>query len=337
MKIVIEKNIPFIKGLLEPYANTIYLSPDEITPEAMRDADALITRTRTRCDAALLDGSQCRFIATATIGTDHIDLPYCRDHGITVRNAPGCNAPAVAQYVMASVAAVKGLRSDITIGVVGAGHVGSIVVGWARKLGMGVLVCDPPRAEAEGSEGFTDMATIARNCDVITFHTPMTRTGNHPTLHLLDSSFVASLRRSPMIINSARGPVTDTDAIIEGLESGKISSVAIDCWENEPAISPRLLDLADIATPHIAGYSREGKIRATRMAVEALTTHFHLKPVTFVEQVPDGAATNVTFPAIAASYNPLTDTDALKKHPADFEKLRNGYRYREEVKENYAI
>ena len=331
MKIIIEKNIPFIKGQLDDVADVSYLAPGEINAAAMRDADALITRTRTRCDASLLDGSKCRFIATATIGTDHIDLDYCRNHGITVKNAPGCNAPAVAQYVIATIAAVRGLDNGFTLGVVGAGHVGSIIVDWARKMGINVLVCDPPRADAEGMEGFADMDRLAKECDVVTFHTPMNRSGKYPTYHLLDKDMVEKLERKPLIINSARGPVTDTEALLYGLREGKIGNVAIDCWEGEPDISPELLEKAAVATPHIAGYSREGKIRATQMAVNALTHHFGLPEVKPVEHVPAGASADVTFASVAASYDPLVDTAALKASPGSFERLRNTYHYRDEA------
>lgn len=332
MKIIIEKNIPFIKGMLDNVAEVSYLAPDEINAAAMRDADALVTRTRTRCDASLLDGSKCRFIATATIGTDHIDLDYCRSHGITVKNAPGCNAPAVAQYVFAVIAKLRGLDTGFTLGVVGAGHVGSIIVNWAKEMGITTLVCDPPRADAEGKEGFTDIEEIARKCDVITFHTPMTRDGKYPTFHLLDRNLVDKMERKPLIINSARGPVTDTQALLYGLHSGKIGCAAIDCWENEPGISPELLDLAAVATPHIAGYSREGKIRATSMSLDSLTSYLGLPKVEMAEKVPEGAATGVTLASVASSYNPLDDTEALKSSPESFEKLRNTYNYRDEAR-----
>lgn len=332
MKIIIEKNIPFIKGLLEDFAEISYLAPEEITAETMRDADALITRTRTRCDASLLDGSKCRFIATATIGTDHIDLDYCRSHGITVKNAPGCNAPAVAQYVFAAIAKTRGLDKDFTLGVVGAGHVGSIIVDWARRMGIKTLVCDPPRADAEGKDGFTTMEEIAEKCDVITFHTPLTKDGKYPTYHLLDRDFVNRLARRPVIINSARGPVTDNTAIIEGLSDGKIGHAVMDCWEGEPGISRVLLEKAAIATPHIAGYSREGKIRATRMALDAVISHFGLPDVEMAEKAPLGIASDVTFESVAGSYDPLVDTAALKESPESFEKLRNNYNYRPEAR-----
>lgn len=339
MKVIVEANIPFIRGYLEPMAEVVYLAPDKITPVAMRDADALITRTRTRCNAALLDGSRCRFIATATIGTDHIDLDYCRNHEITVANAPGCNAPAVAQYVFASIARAVGTEPGKTLGIVGVGHVGSIVERWGRQLGFNVLLCDPPRAENEGDSSFRSYDRILRDSDIITYHTPLSRAGKHPTFHLLDRDTISQLGKRPLIINAARGAVVDNAALLEGIRRGSISGAVIDCWENEPEISTALLDEAIIATPHIAGYSKEGKIRATQMAVNAFCRHFNLPDVEFAESVPTGAAEAVKWANILASYNPLADTAALKSAVrssaslcSDFEHLRNTYPYRPEVK-----
>ncbi len=335
MKVIIEKNIPFIKGCLEHLADVSYLAADEITPEAMKDADALITRTRTRCDAALLEGSRCRFIATATIGTDHIDLDYCRRKGITVANAPGCNAPAVAQYVFASLFSLPGFPADpagMTIGIVGVGHVGSIVERWARQLGFRTLLCDPPRSEREGADGFCAYADILRESDIITFHTPLSRDGKYPTYHIFDSRAGEALGRRPIIVNAARGSVVDNAALVKMLDEDKVAAAVIDCWENEPAISPELLEKAAIATPHIAGYSREGKIRATRMALDAFCRYFNLPPVKMDEEVAPGAADIVTRRSILDSYHPLADTAALKQSPADFESLRNNYSYRPEAK-----
>jgi len=334
MNVIIEKNIPFIHGCLDDVANVRYLSADEITQEVMKDADALITRTRTRCDASLLEGSKCKFIATATIGTDHIDLDYCRDNGITVVNAPGCNAPAVAQYVFASIASLMNGRDTgaMTIGIVGVGNVGKIVKQWARQLGFRVLLCDPPRSEREGSEAFCDFPTILSESDIITFHTPLTRGGKYPTYHLLDAEAAKSIERCPVVINAARGGVVDNSALVKMLDEGVIKAAVIDCWENEPDISCELLEKAVIATPHIAGYSREGKIRATRMALDAFCRHFNLAPVTLKESVPEGAAESVTWDAVTESYSPQADTASLKQNPAAFESLRNTYAYRPEVR-----
>lgn len=334
LKIVIEKNIPFIRGVLDGMAEVTYLSPSEITRDALMDADALITRTRTRCDEALLHGTRCRFIASATIGLDHVDLDYCRKAGITVANAPGCNAPAVAQYVLASLLTVwKGDLAGKTLGIVGVGHVGSIVDDWARQLGMRTLLCDPPRAEAEGAEGFCGLDDIALEADAVTFHTPFTRSGQpYATQHLCDARFLSLLKRRPVIINSARGPIADNAALLQSLRDGQISAAVIDCWEGEPDIDAGLLEAAAVATPHIAGYSREGKVRATRMAVSALCRHFGLAEPPMDElSVPQGAARHVTADAIRASYNPLDDTRRLKEHPGCFEDLRNNYDLRAEV------
>jgi erythronate-4-phosphate dehydrogenase len=295
----------------------------------MATADALVTRTRVKCDAALLAGSRCRFIATATIGTDHIDLDYCRQNGITVANAPGCNAPAVAQWVLATALSRTDDPRGTVIGIVGVGHVGSIVDRWARSLGFTTLLCDPPRQGA-GQPGFVSLARIAAEADIITFHTPLTRGGLHPTFHLADADFFDSCRRRPMVMNAARGPVTDTEALIRALETGTASAAAIDCWEGEPAISPRLLELATVATPHIAGYSLQGKIRATQMSLDALSTFFSLPRLKADSEPALRPKNAVTATEMASSYNPALDTAALKAHPEMFERLRDTYNLRRE-------
>lgn len=335
LNILIERNVPFIAGLLEPYANVTYLPADGFTPSAVRDADALIVRTRTRCDAALLEKSRCRFIATATIGTDHIDTAWCAAHGITVVNAPGCNAPAVAQYVFASIMQLANRPiGQYTIGIVGVGHVGSIVERWARALDMKVLICDPPRQQAEGGDTWSTLDDIARYCDIITFHTPLVRNGDNPTYHIAGRAFFSKLRRSPILINSARGPIVDTQALIDAYDSGMVGDLAIDCWEGEPEISSGLLQRAAIATPHIAGYSHEGKIRASQMALDALTTFFYLPRVSTLVATAKGVARSVSPLAVVQSYNPLVDTAALKNDPSSFETIRNNYHYRSEISDS---
>lgn len=327
MKILIERNIPFAEGLFEPYAEVAYLRPEEFTPQSVKNADAMIVRTRTRCDARLLEGSRVRFIATATIGTDHIDLPWCGDAGIKVANAPGCNAPAVAQYVLASISHLTGGNpAGLTLGVVGVGHVGSIVERWARQAGMKVLPNDPPRQAAEGGDTWHSIEEIAREADIITFHTPL----DESTRHIVGEEFISSLKRKPIIINAARGGITDTDELVQALDRGTVSKAVIDCWENEPQISTALLARATIATPHIAGYSYEGKVRATRMAADALCAHFGLPCIDMTQHVPSDAPDRMDIRTIAASYDPMADTAALKDSHADFEFLRNHYSLRHE-------
>ena len=332
LNFAVERNVPFIAGLLEPYADVRYLAAEEFTPAAVKDADALIVRTRTRCDAQLLEKSRCRFIGTATIGTDHIDLEWCAAHGITVINAPGCNAPAVAQYVFATIMQLANRPlAGYTLGIVGVGHVGSIVERWARRLDMKVLCCDPPRMRTESDKDWSSIDDIARKADIITFHTPLTRGGDDATFHMADEAFFAKLRRAPILINSARGPITDTAALIAAIDNGSVGPVAIDCWENEPDISAELLSRAAIATPHIAGYSHDGKVRATQMIVDALTTFFYLPRVSVKADTPKPVPPYVTPLAVIGSYNPLADTVALKNNPEAFEYLRNNYRYRSEI------
>ncbi|MGM9802291.1 MAG: 4-phosphoerythronate dehydrogenase [Candidatus Limisoma sp.] len=332
MKIIIERNIPYIAGALERHGEVAYLPAGEITREAVADADALFVRTRTRCNADLLEGSRVRFIATATIGTDHIDLDYCRSRGITVVNAPGCNAPAVAQYVFA----VVGSRfagedlGKLCLGVVGVGNVGSIVARWGERLGMTVLRCDPPRMRREGGD-FVDLRCIAEHTDIITFHTPLNLSGIDATYHLADADLLGRLTRCRLLINSSRGEVVDNAALAAAI--GKtVESAAIDCWEGEPAIDRDLLAKAFVATPHIAGYSSEGKKRATAMTLEAFARHFGVD----VDAIPtiDAPARGADIDSIEQvtdTYNPLVDTELLRTSPDQFENLRNNYNLRHEV------
>lgn len=334
IRLIIERNIPYVQGLLDPYATVRYLAPEEITPKAMRETDGVVIRTRTRCDEALLAKSECKIIATATIGTDHIDKDYCAKRTITVVNAPGCNAPAVAQYVFATLFNVinRPLRSH-TIGIVGLGHVGSIVARWARAFEMRVLECDPPRQRAEEGDHWTDLDTIAREADIITFHTPLTKEGDDATYHMADDAFFAKLRRAPIIINSARGSVIDTAALVRAKKAGLVGPLVIDCWENEPDIDRELLALASVATPHIAGYSQEGKVRASQVVMDAMTTFFMMPRVTIDMPLPPAPARAVNVQGLLASYDPMPESLALKKDPASFEALRNGYELRHEAPE----
>ncbi len=327
-RIIVEANIPFIRGVMEPWADVRYLQPAEITPDVMAHADALVTRTRVRCDEHLLSGSPCSIIASATIGLDHVDIPWCEAHGIEVRNAPGCNAPAVAQYVLASALRRRDPESMV-LGIVGVGNVGRIVERWATALGIKVLRCDPPRARREGSDRFVDLATIAEQADVITFHTPYTTSGPDATHHLCSREFLAQTKHCPLIINAARGGVVDTNALTDAIDAGTVEAPVIDCWEGEPEISQELLKRAYVATPHIAGYSFEGKARATQMAVDAVCRHFGMPVPEIDPHVADAPAT-VTARQILDGYDPLIDTAALRGAPAAFEQLRTAYSLRRE-------
>ncbi len=329
MKIVADSKIPFLRGLLEPVAQVDYLPADSITASAVSDASVLLTRTRTQCNQALLEGSAVEMIGTATIGTDHIDLDYCRRNGISVVNAPGCNAPAVAQWVHATILRwleARDTRQPITLGIVGVGHVGSIVARWASQLGYNVLLNDPPRAELEGDAGFVDLDTIRRDSDIITFHTPLICDGSHPTWHICDDDFLVGLNHCKLIINAARGAVCDNEALLAWP-----GDVALDCWEGEPRVNLSLLEKAFVATPHIAGYSIQGKQRGTAMIVEALNRRYgwNIKPQHAT--TPYAGARHVTPQSILDSYNPLIDTTRLKSSPETFEHQRTTYVLRDEL------
>lgn len=325
MKVVIDHKIPYIKEAIEKIADEVVFLPGHaFTREVVKDADALIVRTRTHCTRELLEGSQVKFIATATIGYDHIDVDYCREAGITWTNCPGCNAGSVEQYVHSVLLLLereKGLELEkSTIGIVGVGHVGSRVKRMAESLGMKVLLNDPPRAD-KGEQGFVDLETIARECDVITFHTPLNREGMYATYHLVDEDFLFSLKRTPYIINSSRGEVVDTASLLAALSAGKVKDAIIDTWEYEPNISRELMEVALISTPHIAGYSADGKANATRMSLEALCEFFGMEKNFSIS--PDEGPKD---------YDPTRDSEWLKASPEKFEWFRGNYPVRRESK-----
>lgn len=329
MKIIADSAIPFLKGVLEPYAEVSYLPGREITPERIREADALIVRTRTRCDEGLLAGSSVRMIATATIGFDHIDTAYCRRQGIAVETAAGCNARGVLQYmaaVLAGLARRQGWHPrEKTLGIVGAGHVGSLVEAYARSWGFRTVVCDPPREERERC-GFHTLAQTVREADLLTFHTPLDET----TRRMADRGLLAATKPGCTIINSSRGEVIDSEAL---RDSGR--TYVLDVWEHEPEPDPDLLRGALFATPHIAGYSLQGKANATALAVRAVARGFGL-PLTewFPEGVRPSRPRPIGWEELTATIDRYCDLEAeslrLKNAPGQFEAIRNGYAYREE-------
>lgn len=341
MKIVADKYIPFLEGVFEPYAEVIYMDGRDICREDVADADAMIIRTRTKCNADLLEGSKVRIIATATIGMDHIDLDYCREHGITVRNAEGCNAGGVLQYVFSALygmAARKGIKLDgATIGIIGVGHVGSKVEAMARHLGFNVLLCDPPRAAAEGGDAFCSLEYLLANSQVVTMHVPLDET----TRGMADEEFFMLMPPGAIFINAARGEILDDNALMQAIP--KLGAVAIDTWNHEPNINLELLDMVDIATPHIAGYSYQGKQNATALAVQAVARFFGIEELYgyYPEaDVPDHEPIQLDLRdkthgerAAVFQYNyPIfTDDFRFRMEPENFEKLRSEYQYRREI------
>ncbi len=365
MKIIVDKDIPFIQGVLEKYAQVEYLSGKEINKSAISVADALIVRTRTKCNRELLEGSKVQFIATATIGTDHIDLDYCKEAGIVVKNAAGCNAGGVMQYVYTALYALavkKGFAlpdgtgnccscggdcvSKKVMGVIGVGNVGSRVANMAEYMGFEVLRCDPAK-EREQTLAFNNgqmhlkdfkdyysLDYLLENSDVVTIHTDLNTTSRG----MVDEEFFSRMKDGAIFINSSRGEVVDEKALFENRD--KLSGIIIDVWDGEPQLNLELLEAADIATPHIAGYSYEGKVNGTVMAVKALAEHFGLEELKQFRVVPpekninffskDGkGAEDISeyFTNIFPIFEHCAD---LKGNPQNFELLRANFKYRRE-------
>ena len=338
MKVVIDEKIPYLKEMLSGMGCDVKaMSGSAITGQDVSDAVALFVRTRTKCVQELLDGSVVRFIGTATVGYDHIDTAYCDAKGIEWHNAAGCNAGAVLQYVQSVVYSwardrqvdVKGL----VLGVVGVGNIGTKVAGWARSVGMTVLLNDPPRA-SRGETGLVSLEEIALSCDIVTFHPSLEVNGDFPSYHLADSAFFAALKRCRLLINASRGEIFDNVALYDAVCSGLSCDVVLDVWENEPQIHLPLLNKVYLGTPHIAGYSAEGKANASRMVVDAFSTFMKYEKKLPQIVLPPPAGRRLvasSMPeALLKIYSPAVDSDALKCSPDRFEELRNNYSLRRE-------
>jgi erythronate-4-phosphate dehydrogenase len=347
MKIIIDDKIPYMEGALEPFAEVVYLPGNLTTAEAVKDADALITRTRTLCNRDVLEGSKVRFIATATIGFDHIDTRYCKAEGIEWINAPGCNAQSVNQYISSALVSwsmKKGLPlKDKTIGIVGVGQVGSRVAETCDVLGMKVLLNDPPRERSEGPSQFVSLRKIQEQADIISFHVPLNMAGVDRTYHMVNRQFLENLERKPLIINSSRGEVFFSEDVLFARGADRIAGMVIDCWENEPRLDLDLLKLADYGIPHIAGYSQDGKANGTKTSVRAVSRFFGLgiddwePPFIDPPRNPaielDGSGQNeasILAEAILSTYDIGDDDAALRNDPESFEQLRGDYPVRRE-------
>lgn len=347
MKIIIDDKIPYIRGAFEDVAEVIYLPGSKTTAEIAKNADAIVTRTRTICNEKLLAGSSVKFIATATIGYDHIDTDYCDAAGIKWTNAPGCNSKSVEQYIASTLmvlAETKKLQlKDLCIGIVGVGNVGSKVAKICEIFGMKVLLNDPPRERAEGPEKFVSLETVKNEADIISLHVPLNTKGEDATFHMGDESFFSALKKKPVLINSCRGEVIKTDAVKKALKTKQISAFVCDCWENEPDLDLELLGMTEIATPHIAGYSKDGKAKGTLMSVQAISDFFDLglnnwqpsgvelptNPI--IEIDGEGMSEQEIFSkAILHTYDIRHDDKLLRLSPEHFEQQRGDYPTRRE-------
>ena len=313
MLIIIDKGIPFLDGVFGSDIEVLHLAPEDITADVVKEADALFVRTRTRIDERLLGDSKVRFVATATIGFDHIDQEFCHKAGIHWVSCPGCNAQAVCDYVEEAISSIKSGESGLTIGVVGYGHVGKLVASMAEKRGYKVLLSDPPLGIGMSLE------ELAPLCDVLTFHTPLTQEGKYPTYHLCNADIFRLCKPNTLIINAARGGVIDEQALLSTV-NGQLLTV-IDCWEGEPHLNQELLKKVDLASFHIAGYSIQGKMNASEMCLKAFCEFFSL-PILSINKkaVPlQGDSEPGWLKRIS---------DQLKTMPEHFEQLRKQYKLR---------
>jgi erythronate-4-phosphate dehydrogenase len=380
MKIVADRNIPFVAKCFSSVGEVKVVEGRQITPEAVRDAEILLVRSVTKVGAELLSGSKVRFVGTATIGFDHIDVGFLRQNNIGFASAPGSNANSAAEYVIAALLEI-GQRDDIdledkSIGIIGAGNVGGRAAKKASALGMKVYLNDPPLQRYKNSHrehrehrvnkeldnallrieqltGKAEFLPIEElfGCDFITLHTPLTFEGIDRTFHLADENFFKSLKERCVFINTSRGGVVDSGALKATIRAGKLRAVVLDVWENEPNIDMELLRMVDIGTPHIAGYSLDGKIAGMIMIYKAACKYFGLEarydiedflPEPTVRQLrinpKSGTEQDVLAGAVQKVYDIRKDDARLRwilERPAEkrgefFDSLRRNYPVRRE-------
>ncbi len=354
MKIVADANIPFVQECFSSIADVEVMGGRDMTPQAVAGADALLVRSITSVNEPLLAVSSVRFVGTATIGFDHVDRNYLERCDIGFASAPGSNANSAAEYVIAAVLEL-GRRHGIhlegkSIGVIGVGNVGSRVAAKCEGLGMKVLRNDPPLQRQTGDAKYVPIKALY-DCDFITFHTPLTHEGIDKTFHLADETFFNSLKPGAILLNASRGAVVDSVALKAALSAGRLQAVALDVWENEPDIEIELLKMVDLGSPHIAGYSLDGKIAGLIMIYEAVCRHFGLTPERGVEDfLPEAGVPRLDLPtetrddeavlaeAVEAVYSIRTDDIALRQIEAEppgtrgrfFDALRKHYPVRRE-------
>ena len=281
-KIVGDENIPQVFEAFSDLGEVKLLPGRLIERKNLLDCQCLLVRTVTQIDHRLLDDTAVEFVGTATVGTDHVDLNYLENNQIFFSNAAGCNAEGVSEYVINGLFALsehKGFDPfELKAGIIGCGNIGTRLLEKLQALGIETLINDPPLREAGNPDyQFVDLDTILSECNFITLHLPLTRVGKHPTYHLLDRSKLERLVENCILVNAARGPVIDNPGLVQVLESRPDLVVFLDTWENEPDISRALLQRVDLATPHVAGYSVEGRLRATQMVLDAACKHFSSK------------------------------------------------------------
>lgn len=303
MKIIADQNIPEVESAFNSLGKVELIPGREITRTHLLDCQCLLVRTVTTVNKTLLQNTPVQFVGSATIGTDHVDLGYLKRQGITFSNAAGCNAEAAAEYVVSGIFALSQHRAldpfTRKAGIIGCGNVGSNLLKKFQTLGIETLVCDPLKAKLHDNNSiYVDLETIISECDLISLHVPLTHEGKHPTHHLLNKQNLALLKKGCLLINAARGAVVDNQALAQVIDQRSDLITFLDTWENEPNLSRGLLEKVDLATPHIAGYSVEGRLRGTQMILEAACRTFD-KGVNWQmsDQLSDPATINIAEPS----------------------------------------
>lgn len=352
LRILADENMPHVEPWFDGLAASLTRLPGRNLRKAdLMETDVLLVRSVTRVNAELLAGTPVRFVGSATIGTDHVDTDWLAEQDIAFHHAPGCNAQSVVDWVL-SVFARLHLDHDLswwqqTIGIVGAGNVGGLLAKRLNTLGVRTLVCDPPRAEKEDQAGFTDLDTLLTAADIVCLHAPLVRDGQHPTLGMIGAEQLAKLKPGAWLLNAGRGPVIQEAPLQQVLDNGHIKAV-LDVWPDEPRVSERLLNAVEQASPHVAGYSQEGKWTGTRMLAEALYQWAgeslpagpdypaapKLDASFFITASPEQLGSEL----IQALHDPARDTVAMHQsvkegavQPSDFDALRKAYPKRREI------
>lgn len=354
MKIIADANIPFVAECFSSIGDVKIVGGREITPGIVSDADVLLVRSITPVGADLLTGSKVRFVATATIGFDHIDVDFLRRNNIGFASAPGSNSNSAAEYIIAGLLEM-GRKYDIdledkSIGIIGVGNVGSKVAKKCAALGMQIYLNDPPLQRETGEGKYLTLKELF-NCDFITLHTPLTFEGVDKTYHLADEKFLKSLKKRCVFVNASRGGVVDSEALKTAIRSGRLRAVVLDVWENEPNIDMELLETVDIGTPHIAGYSLDGKIAGMIMIYREVCEYFRLGvkfdiedflPEPAIRQLRIETSTNNEQDALANAVQKIYDVrkddvrlrrileKAAEKRGEFFDSLRKNYPVRRE-------
>lgn len=311
MKIICATSIPFAKEVFGPLGELQILDPRQITSSVVKNADILIARSTLKINAALLEGSKVKFVGTCTIGRDHLDAGYLEKSGITWTAAPGCNANSVAEYVTSALLCLAKrhgfqLQNKI-IGIIGVGNVGSLVLKKAKALGMRALLNDPPLYEQTGDPAYRPLDELLAGADILTLHVPLTKSGKYPAFHLAGRDFFGRVKPGCIFINSARGAVLDSEAFLDAHRKGIVSRSVIDCWEGEPAFRLDMMEAADIATPHIAGYSYEGRAMGTVCVYRKLCKFLGIEPKLSL----DALLPPPPVPLINFDASGMSDEDAL--------------------------